>query len=203
MTIENLTKELYAELKADLKSEIINEIKDEINFIVRKEVENVLIIERGLEASLTTYIHNLCFREIHYLRMLNQGLVKHGENLIVIPNSSNGFVWLNKKDYINFENLFREYSKSGIVNCSFENFESALKFEPIDGSISWNGSGRKKFSYIGLFQLYNTIYDFESLIKNAVVLERFVSFISSTFTFDGQFKTSNDVKKSFNRKYIP
>lgn len=198
--MDNIENKILGKLKDEIKSEISDEILAEIKNIVKEEVRSVLITERGLETTLTAYIKSLCYDEVHYLRMLNRGLVKHGSTLIEIPNTSRNIVWLTKRKNIDIRNLYEEYRSGNFIFCSYEDFNMVLDFKVPSKPISWNDKGRKQFSYKRLFELYNSVYvlDFS---KSTRLKNKFLYFLADCFYFDGEFKKFVNIKKAFDKAY--
>lgn len=200
MKTENLENELYTSLREEIKADVLGELRDEIRDIVKNEVKSILIEERGLETSLTAYIKSLCYEEVHYLKMLNKGLVKHGSDLIEIPETSKNRVWMSKKDNVDVRNLYEEYRSGGFIDCSYENFKYLMNFNPKSRPVAWNDTARKTFTYKKLFELYHTIYHFD-FSNSEQLKERFLLFLADFYHFGGEFKKYKDVKKSFDKAY--
>lgn len=198
--MDNIENKILGKLKGEIKSEISDEILAEIKNIVKQEVRSVLITERGLETSLTAYIKSLCYEEVHYLRMLNRGLVKHGSTLIEIPDTSKNKVWLTKRNNIDIRDLYEEYRSGNFIFCSYEDFNLVLNFKEPSKPISWNDKGRKRFSYKRLFELYNRVYVFD-FSESAELRNRFLYFLADCFYFEGEFKKFAEIKKAFDKVY--
>ena len=195
-----LKAEIKSELKEEIKAEILKESRDEIVQEAIKKVDEMIFVDRYLEPKLRTYIKSLCYDEVHFLSMLNKGLVNHGETFIEFPKTSTGKVFMSKRKDVNVEKLYNEYRNSGIIDCSYENFNSLLEFKAEAKPIAWNDKGRKKFTYKNLFKMYNRVYEVDNL-KLKPLRRRFLHFLSVSFCFEGTFKKYAEIKKSFDKLY--
>ncbi|WP_299154253.1 hypothetical protein [uncultured Christiangramia sp.] len=189
------------ELKEEIKAELFQEIEDKTREIVRSEIKSYIFDTRSIDLSLRIYIKSLCHDEIHYLKMLNRGLVKHGSEIIEIPEWSTGNIVMNKKKDVNLKDLYKEYTNGGYLNCSFNDFKSIVNFEFDCNYVAWTDKARKTFTYKNLFALYNRIYDYDFSDLNPFLEERFLSFISVKFLFQDEIKDVKFIKKAFNKAY--
>ncbi len=207
--MNNIENELWVKLKDEIKTEILDELRaktvvqlrDELVKSVMFKVEKLIFEERYFETPLKTYIKSLCYEDVHYLRMLNLGLVKQGNNIIPVSEKSTGEVWMTLRKNVNTNMLYEEYKGGGLVDCSFENFISILNFDSAAERLIWQGKGKSKFSYLGLFDLYNRIYDYDFSNLNPLLKQRFLLYLSVKFIFDGETKEYENIKKSFNKEY--
>jgi hypothetical protein len=140
-----MTKNEITQLKEDIKKELRLEMKAELKKLVKEEIHTILFEERAFETPLTTYIKSLAYKDIHYLIMLNNGLVKHGSNLIEIPETSTGTVFMKLKKNINFKQLYDNCIESGIMEASFDDFKAVLNFEAESGYILVTKSSKKLY----------------------------------------------------------
>lgn len=186
--------------------QINSELREELKETVKKEFRNILFEERYFETAIKSYIKSLCFQDINYVFMLNRGLVKNGAITFENPEYSTK-IWMKIKSNVNINKLYEEYKFGKHIKCSFENFEAAINFEPIENFesdeeiIVWTGNGKKKFTYKGLFDLYHRIYDedFSKIHKSSKDL--FLAYISVKFKFEGVFKSFNLINRSFIKAY--
>ncbi|MGO3184467.1 MAG: hypothetical protein ACTIJ9_16690 [Aequorivita sp.] len=196
----NLENKIWNKLKSEVKSEAMIELRQEIKDIVKKEVRSLLIEERGLETSLKAYIKSLCYEEVHFLRMLNEGLVKHGEEFIEIPETSKGRVWLRKRSDVDIRNLYEDNRSKGWISCSYENFKYLIEFNEKAKPTAWNEEAKKSFTYKGLFKMYGKAYYFD-FKENDEYRKMFLCYLADFFYFKGEFKKYQEIKKSFDKTY--
>lgn len=197
---EDIKSELREELKAEIKKELLLEMKEELNVLVKEEIDNLIFTERYFETRVITYIKSLCYEEIHYLRMLNKGMVKHGETLIEVPQLPSGYLLVNIKANINYADLHKQYSSGGMMECSTEDFISALTFKSDGNYINWTQKARSTFTYTGIFDLYNDILNDDIFQFPELKLERFLYFISNKFLLGGKIIEYKNLRKSFNKE---
>lgn len=197
---EKLKAEIKSELKEEIKDEILIECKDEIIQDAIKKIDEMVFIDRFFEKKLTTYIKSLCHDEVHFLRMLNRGLVKHEPTCYEFRDKSTGEVVLDKRKDFNIKKLYNEYSKGEIIDCDYEDFKALLEFKIDSKQIAWNGKGKKKFTYRGLFEMYNRAYYVDNIVDKPL-RDRFLYFLANNFIFEGETKDYSEVKKSFDRFY--
>lgn len=86
-------KQLKEELKKELRQEITAELKE----LAKQEIHKLIFTDRYFEPALRTYIKSLLYDDIHYLRMLNRGMVNYGETIITFPQTTMGYLVMNKK----------------------------------------------------------------------------------------------------------
>lgn len=196
-----MTNNEIAQLKEDIKKELRLEMKAELKELVKKEIYTILFEERAFQTPLTAYIKSLAYKDIHYLIMLNKGMVKHGSNLIEIPETSTGTVFMKLKKNINFKQLYDNCIESGVMEASFEDFKAVLNFEVESGYIFWLQKARKSFTYKGIFELYESIYDEDFFNLNPHLQRLFIVYLSNKFLLGQDFKSYVDFEKSFNKVY--
>jgi hypothetical protein len=196
-----MTKNEITQLKEDIKKELRLEMKAELKKLVKEEIHTILFEERAFETPLTTYIKSLAYKDIHYLIMLNNGLVKHGSNLIEIPETSTGTVFMKLKKNINFKQLYDNCIESGIMEASFDDFKAVLNFEAESGYIFWLQKARKSFTYKGIFELYESVYDEDFFNLNPHLQRLFIAYLSNKFLLEGKPKLYVEFEKSFNKVY--
>jgi len=198
--LNKLKAEIKAELKEEIKAEILIECKDEIVQDAIKKIDEMIFMDRIFEKKLTAYIGSLCHNEVHFLRMLNRGLVEQGKTYYEFRETSSGKVVLEKRKDFNIEKLYNEYKKAEIIKCEYKDFKSVLEFKSDCKPIAWNDKGKKKFTYKGLFKIYNRVYHVDNLTIKPL-RERFLRFLANNFTFEGEFKKYSEIKKSFDKLY--
>lgn len=206
MDLENemwnkLKADIKTELKEDIKAEILAEWRDEIVQSTMKKVDDMIFLERHFDSMLRTYITSLCYEDVHYLRMLNRGLVKQGSNVIPVAQKSTGEIWMTLKNNVNLNSIYDEYRVSGLITCNLENFIDVINFNSGAENTLWYGKGKKGYSFLGLFELYNRIYDYDFCNLNPLIKKRFLKYISVKFLFKGETKEFEKIERSFNNKY--
>lgn len=194
---DEIKSELREELKREIRDELLLEMKEQLNVLVKEEIETLIFTERYFETRVISYIKSLCYNEIHYLRMLNNGMVKHGETLIEVPQWTSGHLSVEKKIDINNAKLYEEYINSGMMECSFEDFEAVLGFKHDSGYINWKQKSGQSYSYLGIFYLYSEVIteDIYNLPKSKEA--RFLYYIANKFLRAGQPIEYKKLKKSF------
>ncbi len=190
-----------AQIKEDIKKELQLEMKQEIKELVKKKIRTILFEERAFEVPLKAYIKSLAYENIHYLIMLNKGMVKHGSSLIKIPKMPPGKIFMNLKEDVDFQKLYDDYIEAGLMQASFEDFKAVLNFEAESGYIYWLQKARKSFTYKGIFELYESIYNEDFYNLNSYLQKMFIAYLSNKFLLGNDFKTYLAFEKSFNKLY--
>lgn len=196
-----MTNTEIAQIKEDIKKELQLEMKQEIKELVKKEIRTILFEERAFEIPLKTYIKSLAYENVHYLIMLNKGMVKHGSSLIEIPEKSTGTIFMNLKKDVDFQQLYDYYIEAGLMQASFEDFKAVLNFETESGYIFWLQKARKSFTYKGIFELYESVYNEDFYNLNPYLQRIFIVYLSNKFLLGNDFKSYLAFEKSFNKLY--
>ncbi|MGV8994535.1 MAG: hypothetical protein ACOH1O_10570 [Flavobacterium sp.] len=196
---DEIKSELREELKREIKDELLLEMKEQLNVLVKEEIDTLIFTERYFETRVISYIKSLCYNEIHYLRMLNNGMVKHGESLIEVPQWKSGVLFVKNNLNVNYADLYKQYTNCGMMECSFEDFEAVLDFKHDSGYINWKQKGRTTYTYVGIFDLYNDILSEDIFYFSEVKLERFLYFISNKFLIAGKVIEYKNLKNSFTK----
>lgn len=206
-----MKEEIKAELKKELRREIIQNIKNEstmdlgvdyineIRKIIKTELRSIIFDEKFYETDIVTYITSLVYKEYHYLVMLNRGLVKIGRTTIEVSEFSVSNFSLNLVKDLNLLDIYVNYEKSGIIKCTYEEFADFINFKNPKNQIIWNHDGRSRFTFRGLFALYENVYsdDFNDL--NDFVQRKIIAYISAKFIFEGVTKPFKNVEEAFKR----
>ncbi len=208
MNIENemwdkLKAEIKSELKDEIKAELIEDWKEEIVKSAMKKVDDLIFIDRYFETMLRTYITSLCYDDIHFQRMKNLGLAIESDQEIEYRKSSTGKIWMALKKDVNFTELYSDHLAVGDIDCTQEEFNSVLNFDQLAIPVVWNQKARGNFSYRGVFQLYENVYDFDFSKINTPVIYHLIDFISQNFMFEGSLKPYDLIRKSFMKAYKP
>lgn len=175
--------------------------KDEINEVVKEEIRTIIFEERYFEMSLRAYIKSLVYDDIHCLRMLNAGMVKYGTTIIEIPEMSSGSLKMKVKKGVNLDEMYEQYTNTGLLQGTHGDFLAIVNFEAESGYIKWTQKARKTFTYKGIFELYESIYDDDFFNLNPLLEKKFLAYISTKFSLGGKFKKTTDFEKSFNKIY--
>lgn len=190
-----------AQLKEDIKKELRLEMKAELKELMKEEIHTILFEERAFETPFKTYMKSLAYEDIHYLIMLNKGMVNHGNSIIEIPKKSTGSVFMKLKKDIDFKQLYNNCIEANLMQASFEDFKAVLSFKAESGYIFWLQKARKSFTYKGIFELYESIYDEDFFNFNPHLQRIFIAYLSNKFLLGRDFKTYNDFEKSFKKIY--
>lgn len=203
MTDKNFKDQLIHLIKNDIEVQnlVLELAKNEIKEVVKKEIRTIIFEERYFETPLRAYIKSLAYDDVHYLRMLNAGMVKYGTTIIEIPKISSGSLKMRMKKYVNLNKLYEEYTNTGLLEGTLEDFLAIVNFEAESGYINWTQKARKTFTYKGIFELYESIYEDDFFNLNPLLEGIFLAYISTKFLLLGKFKETTDFEKSFNKIY--
>ncbi len=177
--------------------------RDQIREIVKEEFYKILFEERIFEREIKTYIKSLAYDDVHYLRLLNLGLVKNSEEVYELSESSSGSLKMRKKRNISLENIYNENIKYGIMTGNLKDFISAINYKAEGEVIDWRQKAKKGFTYTGIFEMYQEIYDIDFNTMNQVFVNRFTKYLSVKFKLGGEHKKWTYFKKSFMKIYQP
>jgi|SRR5690554_1275206 len=177
--------------------------RDQIREIVKEEFYKILFEEKIFETEIKAYIKSLVYDDVHYLRLLNSGVVKHGRQIFELPKYSSGKLIMHRRANITLENIYNENIRYNIMAGDLSDFIAVINFESESGIIDWRQKGRKQFTYTGIFKMYEEIYDIEFKTMEEYFVDMFMSYLSTKFQLGGNFKKWTDFKKSFMKIYQP
>lgn len=175
--------------------------RNQIREIVKEEFYKILFEERIFEREIQTYIKSLVYDDVHYLRLLNSGIVKQGSLIFEVPEYSSGKLIMSRRANISLENIYNENIRYDIMAGDLSDFVAIINFESESGIIDWRQKGRKQFTYTGIFKMYEEIYDIEFKTMEEYFVDRFMLYLSTKFQLGGNFKKWTDFKKSFMKIY--
>lgn len=211
--MDNIENELWVKLKDEIKTEILDELRartvvelrDELVRSVMFKVEKLIFEERYFEKMLNTYIKTLCYKEINFLRMQSMGFTNRKPEIFDFQEDTTLENWIKNRNNIDIIDLYNECTAEGAITCSYENFCDILDFDANTKRVEWKGKSKGKsdsnFSYYGLFELYEKIYDYDFSNLNPLFKERLLFYIEEKFIFGGERKSKALIEKSFDRKY--